>query len=327
MTFLAVALVLVVLAAPLSGEAQSVKTARVGLLSDESPSRTAEYVSSDALWAALRDLGWKEGLNLSVERRYSTGRNEHLPSLATELVRGKVDVIIAIGTPAALAAKKATDTIPIVFARAGDPVRLGLVSSLARPDGNVTGVSIITVDSGAKRLELLREVVPGATRVGVLWDPSFPAARPEFKEVEEAARSLRLQLHPEAVRRPDEFEKALVTMTRQRADALVVVSGQLFSEHAHRLVELAIKAQLPMIYVRREFVTQAGGLMSYGPDYAEMYRRVAVYVDRTLKGARPGDLPVEQPATVGLAINLRTARTLGLTIPSSLLLRADELVE
>jgi putative ABC transport system substrate-binding protein len=327
MTFLAVALVLVVLAAPLPGEAQPVRMARVGLLSDESPSRTAEYVSSDALWAALRDLGWKEGLNLSVERRYSTGRNEHLPSLATELVRGKVDVIIAIGTPAALAAKKATDTIPIVFARAGDPVRLGLVSSLARPDGNVTGVSIITVDSGAKRLELLREVVPGATRVGVLWDPSFPAARPEFKEVEEAARSLRLQLHPEAVRRPDEFEKALVTMTRQRADALVVVSGQLFSEHAHRLVELAIKAQLPMIYVRREFVTQAGGLMSYGPDYAEMYRRVAVYVDRTLKGARPGDLPVEQPATVGLAINLRTARTLGLTIPSSLLLRADELVE
>jgi putative ABC transport system substrate-binding protein len=327
MTFLAVALVLVVLAAPLPGEAQPVRMARVGLLSDESPSRTAEYVSSDALWAALRDLGWKEGLNLSVERRYSTGRNEHLPSLATELVRGKVDVIIAIGTPAALAAKKATDTIPIVFARAGDPVRLGLVSSLARPDGNVTGVSIITVDSGAKRLELLREVVPGATRVGVLWDPSFPAARPEFKEVEEAARSLRLQLHPEAVRRPDEFEKALVTMTRQRADALVVVSGQLFSEHAHRLVELAIKAQLPMIYVRREFVTQAGGLMSYGPDYAEMYRRVAVYVDRILKGARPGDLPVEQPATVGLAINLRTARTLGLTIPSSLLLRADELVE
>jgi putative ABC transport system substrate-binding protein len=327
MSVLAVALVLVVLAAPLSGEAQPVRVARVGLLSDESPSRSAEYVSSDTLWAALRDLGWKEGLNVSVERRYSTGRNEHLPSLATELVRGKVDVIIAIGTPAALAAKKVTDTIPIVFARAGDPVRLGLVSSLARPDGNVTGVSIITVDSGAKRLELLREVVPGATRVGVLWDPSFPPARPEFKEVEEAARSLRLQLHPEAVRRPEEFEKALVTMTRQRADALVVVSGQLFSEHAHRLVELAIKAQLPMIYVRREFVTQAGGLMSYGPDYAEMYRRVAVYVDRILKGARPGDLPVEQPATVGLAINLRTARTLGLTIPSSLLLRADELVE
>jgi putative ABC transport system substrate-binding protein len=188
-------------------------------------------------------------------------------------------------------------------------------------------VSIITVDSGAKRLELLREVVPGATRVGVLWDPSFPPAHPEFKEVEEAARSLRLQLHPEGVRRPEEFEKALVSMTRQRADALVVVSGQVFNEHLLRLVELATKARLPTIYVRREFATQAGGLMSYGPDYTAMYRRAAVYVDRILKGARPGDLPVEQPATVGLAINLRTARALGLTIPSSLLLRAAERVE
>ena len=314
------------LVAPFDGWAQPGRMARVGLLSDESPTRTAEYVSSDALWAALRDLGWKEGQNVSVERRYSTGRNEHLPGLAEELVRSKVDVIISIGTPAALAAKKATDTIPIVFARA-NPLRLGLVSSLARPAGNVTGVSIISVDLGAKRLELLREVVPGATRMGVLWDPSFPPAGPEFKEIEEAARSLRLQLHPEGVRRPEEFEKALATMTRQRADALVVVSGQLFNEHAHRLVELVTKARLPMIYVRREVVTHAGGLMSYGPDYVEMYRRAAVYVDKILKGAKPGDLPVEQPTKFDLVINLKTAKALGLTIPPSLLQRADQVIE
>jgi putative ABC transport system substrate-binding protein len=315
------------LAAPLAAEAQQArKMARVALLSDESPSLSSELLSSETLLKALRDLGWVEGENVTFKRRYSAGKNEILPGLAAELVHVKVDVIVAIGTPAARAAKNATETIPIVFARVGDPVGSGLVRSFARPGGNVTGVSIVTVDLGPKRLELLRETISGVAQVGVLWDPSFPPAVAELKEIEGAARSLRVVIWPLGVQRPDEFEGALLAMTTHHAAALIVVSGRVFTQHRHRLAELTTKARLPMMSYRRE-VAEAGGLMSYGPNYPDMDRRAATYVDKILKGAKPNDLPVEQPAKVEFVINLKTAKALGLTIPPSLLQRADQVIE
>jgi ABC-type uncharacterized transport system substrate-binding protein len=327
----AAAMALLFLAAPFAGDAQPVgKAARVGLLSDESPAlaaaaRTSELLSSETILKALRDLGWGEGQNVTFERRYSEGKNEILPGLAAELVRAKVDLIVAIGTPAARAAKSATATIPIVFARVGDPVGLGLIQSFARPGGNVTGVSILTVDLGAKRLELLREAVPRVARAGILWDPSFPPAAPELKGIEGAARSLRLEIQPLGVQRPEEFEGAFLAMARQHAGALIVVAGRIFTQHRQRLAELAIRARLPMMSYRREIV-EAGGLLSYGPNYPDMDRLAATYVDKILKGAKTGDLPVEQPTKFELVLNLKTAESLGLTIPPSLLLRADHVI-
>jgi putative ABC transport system substrate-binding protein len=273
---------------------QARKMARVALLSDESPSLSSELLSSETLLKALRDLGWVEGENVTFKRRYSAGKNEILPGLAAELVHVKVDVIVAIGTPAARAAKNATETIP--------------------------------VDLGPKRLELLRETISGVAQVGVLWDPSFPPAVAELKEIEGAARSLRVVIWPLGVQRPDEFEGALLAMTTHHAAALIVVSGRVFTQHRHRLAELTTKARLPMMSYRRE-VAEAGGLMSYGPNYPDMDRRAATYVDKILKGAKPNDLPVEQPAKVEFVINLKTAKALGLTIPPSLLQRADQVIE
>ncbi len=318
---------LLVLTAPLYGEAQlAKKIARVGVLSDESPSLSSELLSDPTISKALRDLGWVEGENVTFQRRYSAGKNETLPGLAAELVRLQVDVIVAIGTPAALAAKNATSTIPIVFTRAGDPVGFGLAQSLARPGGNVTGVTILTVALGAKRLDLLREAVPGVARVGVLWDPSFPPAAPELKDMQDAARSLRLEIRPVGVQRPEDFEGAVMALTRQRVGALIVVGGRIFSLHRHRLAEIETKARLPMMSARSEIV-DAGGLMSYGPNYSHMDGRAAIYVDKVLKGAKPAEFPIEQPTRFELAINLRTARALGLTIPPTLLLRASHVIE
>jgi putative ABC transport system substrate-binding protein len=315
------------LAAPLAVEAQPAgKMARVGLLSDESPSLSSELLSSETFSRALHDLGWGEGQQVTFERRYSAGKNEILPDLAAELVHLKVDVLVAIGTPAARAARYATETIPIVFARVGDPVGSWLVQSFARPGGNVTGVSIVTVDLGPKRLELLRAAIPGVAQVGVLWDPSFPPAAPELKEIESAARSLRVELRSVGVQRPEEFEGALLAMTSHHAAALIVVSGRIFTQHRQRLAELTTKARLPMMSYRRE-VAEAGGLMSYGPNYPDMDRRAATYVDKILRGAKPNDLPVEQPTKVEFVINLKTAKALGLTIPPSLLQRADQVIE
>jgi putative ABC transport system substrate-binding protein len=325
-----VTLILSLLELPLAAEAQRAgKVARVGLLLDESPALStgsSSETTAETLSKALHDLGWVEGQNLTFERRYAARKNEFLPGLAADLVRFQVDTIVTIGTPATRAAKHATETIPIVFARVADPVGFGLVRSIAQPGGNVTGVSIVIIDLAPKRLELLREAMPGLARVGALWDPSQLTAAPELQQIEAAARSLGVEMQPVGVQRPEEFEGALEALTQQRAEALIVVSGVLFTEHRHQLAALATTARLPMMAYRREFV-EAGGLMAYGPNLRAIYRRGAIYVDKILKGAKPADLPVEQPMTFELAINLKTAEALGLTIPPVVLFQADEVIK
>ena len=314
-------------ASPTRGAQKTGKVARVGFLSDESRSGALAELSFGAIAQPLHNLGWTEGQTLVFERRYAEGREALLPQLAAELVRLKVDVIIAIGTPAARAAKDATATIPVVFARVGDPVGSGLVQSLARPGGNLTGLTIISHDLGPKRLELLKEAVPTISRVGVLWDPSFPLAARELKSAQEAARSLGIELFAVTAQRTEQLDAAFATMKRQRVGAVSVLSGPpRFAEHRRRIADLTVKAGLPMMAYRREFV-EAGGLMSYGPSFADMYGRAAASVDRILKGAKPADIPVEQPSKIELVINLKTAKVIGLTLPPSLLLRADRVIE
>jgi putative ABC transport system substrate-binding protein len=320
-----VTLVLGLFAVSLSaGAQQATKVARVAILSDESPLLGAR--SFEPFVHGLRDLGYVEGQNIAFEPRYAAEKNEILPRLAGELVGLHLDVVLAIGTPAARAAKSATQTIPIVFARISDPIGSGLVAALARPGGNLTGVSIQTRELAAKRLELLMLAVPGAKRVGALWDPNFPPAGPLLKEIEGAARSLSLELALTAVQSPDDFEQAVQAMVEQRVDALIVVNSTIFGEDIHRLADLTVEARLPATFANRDYVA-AGGLMSYGPNYPDMYRRAAVYVDKILKGAKPADIPVEQPTKFELVINLKTAKALGLTIPYTLLALADEVIE
>jgi ABC-type uncharacterized transport system substrate-binding protein len=298
--------------------------ARIGILSDTASPPTP---FEPPFTQGLRDLGYVEGRNFVIERRYAeTKRYGILPSLAAELVGLRPDVIFAIGTAAARAAKDATQTIPIVFARSADPVGFGLVASLARPGGNVTGLSIQAVDLMAKRLELLTIAVREANRIGVLWIPSDPSATAQLRGIEEAARSLSLELVPVSVSGPDDFEPAIRAMVEQRAGALILVPAILFGEHYRELADLGVKAQLPTMFETRASV-EMGGLMSYFPSFPDMYRRAATYVDKILKGAKPADLPVEQPTKFELVINLKTAKALGLTIPYTLLARADELIE
>jgi putative ABC transport system substrate-binding protein len=307
-----------------AGAQQPTRIPRVGILADESPSLGAKSFQPFA--QGLQDLGYVEGQNIAFEPHYAAGKNEILPSLAAELVRLQPDVILAIGTPATRAAKIATQTIPIVFARIGDPIGLGLVSGLARPGGNITGVTILSNETQGKRLELLIRAVPDAKRVGVLWDPSFPPAGPELKEIEGAAQALHLELVPVGVRGPDDFEPALRAMMEQRVAALIVVQGIIFTEHIQRLVDLTAKAGLPAMFYRREHV-EAGGLMSYGTNIPNTYRRAAAYVDKILKGAKPADIPVEQPTKLELVFNLKTAKSIGLAIPPNLLALADDVIE
>jgi putative tryptophan/tyrosine transport system substrate-binding protein len=325
-TRLILALALGLFAWSVSADAQQpTGVPRVGILSDYSPLLAAKSV--EPFVQGLRDLGYVEGQNIAFEYRHGDLNNEILPSLAAELVRLQPQVILAVGTPAAQAAKGATQTIPIVFARIGDPIGMGLVPALARPIGNLTGVSLLTTTSlAAKRLELLITAVPDAKRVGVLWDPSYPAAIPEFREIEGAARSLNVELLPAEVRAADDFEQAFRTMVEQRASALIVVGVTIFFQNSQLLVDLTVKAQVPAMFYRREFV-EAGGLMSYAPNYPDNIRRAAVYVDKILKGAKPADIPVEQPTKFELVINLKTAKALGLTIPPLILGRADEVIE
>jgi putative ABC transport system substrate-binding protein len=324
LTRLIAALALDVFAWSLSAEAQqATRVPRVGILSDE----TRQQVTSFAPFTqGLRDLGYVEGQSIAFEQRYADRKDERLPSLADELVRLRPDVILAIGTPAALAAKAATQGIPIVFARIADPVGSGLVPSLARSGGNLTGVSLQTVELSAKRLDLLIAAVPGLTRVGVLWRPSAQPDGPRLRETEGAARSLNLEIIAAEVGGADDFEPALQAVVGQRAGALLMLGGSVFIEHSQSIAGLTTNTRLPSMFVRREFV-EAGGLMSYGPDIPASYRRAAAYVDKILKGAKPADIPVEQPTKFELVINLKTAKALGLTLPYTLLGRADEVIE
>ncbi len=315
------------LAAPLAAEAQqAAKVPRVGYLANFPPGALPQL--HEAFLQGLRDLGYVEGRNLVIEYRDAEGKFERLPALAAELLPLKVDVIVAPTTAAALAVKQATSTLPTVFAVAGDPVGSGLVTSLARPGGNVTGLSLLLPELVGKCLELLKQAVPGVSRVAVLWQPGGYPGRTEkdmLKEAEVAARALGVRLQVVEARGPDDFDRAFSDMTRAGAGALTVLGSTMLFIERRRLVDLAAKNRLPAVYQGREFV-DVGGLMSYGADLADMFRRAATYVDKILKGAKPGDLPVEQPTKFELVINLKTAKALGLTIPQSLLLRADEVI-
>ena len=307
---------------PLAAEAQEAgKVARIGVLNSGSP--PAPFVES--FKQGLRELGYVDGRNVSIEYRWAEGRDERLPGLAADLVRLKVDVIVA-SSQAAVAAKHATTAIPIVMPIITDPVRLGLVASLARPGGNATGFATQNDELPGKWMELVKETLPKVSRVAVLFQPTYDGGV-QLKASEAAARSLGVRLQALKVERPDDFVTAFAEMQKNRAEALIVSSSGLFYVHRTRLVEFAAKHQLPTIYHQSEFVVSSGGLMSYGPDFHDLFRRSATYVDKILKGAKPGDLPVQQPTKFELVINLKTAKALGLTIPQSLLQRADEVIQ
>jgi putative ABC transport system substrate-binding protein len=321
----AAALLLTALAAPLPADAQGAgKLVRIGRLSPLSAETDSPNL--EAFRKGLRELGWVEGKTFTIEGRFADGRSERLPGLAAELVRRRVDVILTGSNPGALAAKKATATIPIVMVTTGDPVGAGLVTSLARPGGNVTGVTALGQMLNAKRLELIKEAVAGVTRVAVLTNPRSIYTAPFLREKEGMSRSLGLQLPILEARDPGGFEKAFTALTTERAGALMVQTDAMFITHRRRIVELAARSRVPTIYGDREFV-DAGGLMFYGATLANLYHDAASYADRILKGARPADLPVEQPTKLELVINLKAAKALGLTIPPSVLGRADHLVE
>src|SRR5215472_15271391 len=322
-----VAALCLLLTAPLAADAQQAgKVPRIGFLSLTSPSDRPSLL--DAFRQSLRGLGWVEGQNIVIDYRYAQDRVDRLPDLAAELVRLKVDLIVAsAGTQVAVAAKNATEAIAIVMIYVRDPVGNGLIASLARPGGNVTGVSgSAGLEMFAKQLELLKETVAKIRRVAILSNPTNAYHQLAIREVNVAARSLGVQLQLLEARGPNEFDGAFAAMAKERVGALLVLSDVMLNSHRTRLADLAARSRLPAIYGVRESV-EAGGLMSYGPSFLDLFRRAATYVDKILKGASPGELPVEQPTKFELVINLKTARALGITVPQSLLARADEVVQ
>ena len=297
----------------------------IGFLSSRSAKDSIVNVA--AFGKGLEEAGFAEGKNLTTEYRFAEGRLDRLPELAADLVRRQVAVLVTVGgANSALVAKKATSTIPIVFVIGGDPVELGLASSLSHPDGNATGMTIITVDLTQKRLGLLRELVPKATALAALVNPDTPEGRAQGADMRAAAQSLGLNLHILEAGDEKAIEKAFATLAQNKADALLVASDPVFSVHRDRLVALVAAAALPAIYQLRDFAV-AGGLMSYDPDIAEAHRQVGVYTGKILKGAKPADLPIQQPTRFNLVLNLKTAKVLGITVPPSLLARADEVIE
>jgi putative tryptophan/tyrosine transport system substrate-binding protein len=306
---------------PCAHAQQQARIPKIGWLS----TRRASPIGREIIVRMLRDLGYVEGKNVAYEYRFADDKLDRLPALADELVRLKVDVLLTPGTPGALALKEATQTIPIVFLDVTDPVAAGLVDSLARPGGNITGFSSIEAVLAGKRLELLKETVSKLSRVAVLWDPRNPASTQEWKESQLAARELGLQLHSMEVSSADKYQNAFKEAIKARSGALVVLSTPLAASNQKQIAELAARNRLPAIYVQGSFVT-GGGLMSYGPDRIERYRRVAVFVDKILKGTKPADLPVEQPTKFEFIINLQAAKRIGLTIPPNVLARADKVI-
>jgi len=321
-----VTLTLSMLVAPLAAEAQPpIKVARVGWLSDGIRAGAASHLH-EAFLHGLRDLGYVEGQNLVMERRDAEGQLDRLPALAAQLVARQVEVIVTWGVPGTRAAQQATSTIPIVMAEAGDPVRTGLVASLARPGGNVTGLSVMDPDLNSKQLQLLKEAAPKISRVAVLYNPTFPASVLSLREVQAAGPALGLAILPMEVRTADELDAQLAVMTSMHADALLTFGDPFTSRHQSRLLDFAATHQWPAASLWREFV-EAGGLLSYGPSLRDLFRRAATYVHKILQGAKPGDLPVEQPMKFDLILNLKTAKALGLTIPPTLLFQADEVIK
>jgi putative tryptophan/tyrosine transport system substrate-binding protein len=286
----------------------------------------AETNIYEALFERLRELGYVEGQNIIIERRYAEGRAEKFQEFAAEMVRLKADLIITITTPAALAAKNATTTIPIVIPTAIDPVGTGLIASLARPGGNITGGAVLTGEMAAKRLELLKEVVPSLSRTAVLWNSANPANALAWRETQGAARALGVTLQSHEVQGPKDFEIAFARTAEERPDALFVLDDALTIQYRKEIADFAMQKRLPSVFAAKDRV-EAGGLMSYGPRYSEMMRHAASLVDKILRGAQPANLPMEQPTTFELVINLKTAKAIGLTVPPLLLSRADEVIE
>ena len=320
------ALALGLLATPPESDAQPpARLIRIGYLGNSSPAREPDLV--EAFRQGLRDLGYVEGRHVVIEYRWAEGRYERFPDLVADLVSRKVDFVVTAGTPGSLAAKRATQTIPIVMAVSGDPVGAGLVASLARPGGNITGSTTIVQELEGKRLELLREVVPKLSRLAVLGNPANPVTEIVFRQTQVAAGTLRVGLQPLVeVRSVDQLEAAFAAIARARPQAFAVIADRFLLAHRERIVEFAARRRLPAIYPFREFV-DAGGLMSYSPSYTDLFRRAAGFVDRILNGAKPGALPVEEPRKFELVVNLKTAKALGLTIPPSVLIRADQVIQ
>jgi ABC-type uncharacterized transport system substrate-binding protein len=310
--------------APLTAAQQPQVRARIAILSSSSTEREQNYLPT--FQQSLRDLGYVEGKNLLIDRRYAAGKFDTLPGLAADLLRLNPDVLVVTGTPAANAARAATHIIPIVTVTAADPVATGLVTSLARPGGNVTGLTDLAPGVVAKRLELLKEVLPSATRVAVLLNPDNSSNMPQLRLTQEAASVLGVSILPVETRRSADIDRAFATVHANQANALLLIADGLLGSDRRRIIEFTAKGRLPAIYWRREFV-EDGGLISYGASVVDLYRRAAAYVDKILKGAKPSDLPVEQPTKFELVINLKTAKALGLTIPQSILVRADELIQ
>ena len=308
---------------PFSARAQQLgRVYRIGVL--ETTPANLNAANMDALREGLRALGYVEGRNLVIEYRSADGRGERFPGLATDLLNSKIDVIVTRGTPAVLAAKNATGTVPVVMAAVGEP--LMVVSSLARPGGNVTGLSGYSTDLEAKRFEMLKEMVPHAARIAGLYNMGNAVTPPQWNELQRAAKSLGVQSQLLDVRRTEDIALAFDAASREHADGLMVGVDALTQTNRKLIAELALKHRLPTIYVSREFI-EAGGLIAYGPSYPDLYRRAAAYIDKIFKGEKPGDLPIEQPTKFELVINLKTAKALGLTVPPTLLARADEVIE
>jgi putative ABC transport system substrate-binding protein len=314
------------LGVPVAGEAQPAPNVpRIGWLGG--PTRESAEVFVREFRRGLKELGWVEGQNIVIEWRFAGGRAERLPDLAAELVRLRVDLIVVPSTPTALAAKNATKTIPLVTVGGGDPVELGLVASLARPGGNITGLSSnLGPEIAGKQLEVLKETVPKVSRMAILWNPTTPGNALALRQAEITARALAVELQVLEARRASDFDGAFAAMTTRRAGALLILGDVMFTTHRRRLAALAVKSRLPAIYGGREFVDE-GGLLCYGAKLSDNFHRAAVYVDKILKGAKPGDLPIERPTTFQLVVSLKTARALGLTIPPSLLQRADQVID
>ncbi len=317
---LTVILALGLLAAALAAEAQQpAKVARIGILGDRPAPQWETFRQ------ALRDLGYVEGRTIVIEGRYSEGNTARYPDLAAELVRLRADVIVTEGGHASEAAKKATSTIPIVMAIVADPVGMGLVSNLARPGGNITGSMSISLELVPKQMELLKEVLPALTKLAILWNPDS-YHKLALRQIETAARVLRVQLQLVEARTPGDLDKAFSTMNRERPDALLVLPNPMIDARQRRIADLTTQSRLPAVYNKPLF-PEAGGLMAYGARYLDFFQRAATFVDKILKGVKPADLPVEQPTRFELVINLKTAKALGLTIPQSVLIRADQLIE
>jgi ABC-type uncharacterized transport system substrate-binding protein len=319
---LALTLALALLAVPLAGRAQQPgKVYRIGYLSPGS----GPDLFVDVFRQALRDRGYVEGQNLVIEYRWAAGNAAQLPKLAAELVRLQVDLIVAATSRPTLAARQASTTMPIVFLGISDPVAVGLVASLGRPGGNVTGLSDLGPDLAGKLLELLREIVPGVSRVAVVWNRG-PGTVPIWKNLELVAPSLGVTVRSVEVREPSELDSLVGVLGKEHPGALIVMASPMTFQYRTRITDLVAKSRLPAIYEMKEFA-EVGGLIAYGPSRTDIWRRGAVYVDRILKGAKPADLPIEQPTKFGMVVNLKTARALGLTIPPSVLARADEVIQ